>query len=73
MIQNLRETITEKIGEENHQVMNERSEGFDDDHDAVHAELERQCNMYTCYGNFIQKRTGCAESPMFSLIYIWFI
>jgi len=41
MLRNLRETITDKI-QQNHRMMKERCEGFADNHDAVHAELERQ-------------------------------
>jgi hypothetical protein len=41
MVRNLRETITDKM-QQQHQIQKERPEGFADDHDAVHAELERQ-------------------------------
>ena len=40
-MRNLRETITDKM-QQKHQIQKERREGFADDHDAVHAELERQ-------------------------------
>jgi len=41
MIRNPRETITDRI-QQNHRMMQESCEGFADNHDAVHAELERQ-------------------------------
>jgi len=41
MLRNLRETITDRI-QQNHRMMQESCEGFADNHDAVHAELERQ-------------------------------
>lgn len=41
MLRNLRETITDKVQQE-HRVSKERREGFVDNHEAVHAELERQ-------------------------------
>ncbi len=41
MLRNLRETITDKVRQE-HRVLKERREGFVDNHEAVHAELERQ-------------------------------
>jgi len=41
MLRNLRETITDRI-QQNHRMMEESGEGFADNHDAVHAELERQ-------------------------------
>ena len=41
MLRNLRETITDRI-QQNHCMMQESCEGFADNHDAVHAELERQ-------------------------------
>ena len=42
MLQNLRETITDKMQQTQHMNLKERREGFTDNHDAVHAELERQ-------------------------------
>jgi len=41
MLRNLRETITDRILQ-NHGMMQESCEGFADNHDAVHAERERQ-------------------------------
>ncbi|PUU72974.1 hypothetical protein B9Z19DRAFT_1069350, partial [Tuber borchii] len=41
MLRNLRETIMDKVNQEN-RVLKERHEGFADNHEAVHAELERQ-------------------------------
>jgi len=41
MLRNPRETITDRI-QQNHRIMQESCEGFADNHDAVHAELERQ-------------------------------
>ena len=41
ILRNLRETITDKVQQE-HQVSKERRAGFVDNHEAVHAELERQ-------------------------------
>jgi len=41
MLRNMRETITDRI-QQNHGVMQESCEGFADNHDTVHAELERQ-------------------------------
>jgi len=41
MIRNLPETITDRI-QQNHRMMQESCEGFADNHDAIHAELERQ-------------------------------
>jgi len=41
MLRNLRETITDRI-QQNHRMMQESCEGCADNHDAVHAELERQ-------------------------------
>ena len=41
MLRNLRETIVDKVQKEN-RVLKERREGFIDNHEAVHAELERQ-------------------------------
>jgi len=41
MLRNLRETITDRI-QQNHRMMQESCAGFADNHDAVHAELERQ-------------------------------
>jgi len=41
MLRNLRETITDRI-QQNHRMIQESCEGFADNHDAVHAELERQ-------------------------------
>jgi len=41
MLRNLRETIIERI-QQNHRIMQESCEGFADNHDEVHAELERQ-------------------------------
>jgi len=41
MLRNLRETITDRI-QRNHCMMPESCEGFADNHDAVHAELEHQ-------------------------------
>jgi len=41
MLRNLRETITDRI-QQNHCMMQESCEGLADNHDAVHAELERQ-------------------------------
>ena len=41
MLRNLYETITERI-QQNHRMMQKGSEGFADNHHAVHAELERQ-------------------------------
>lgn len=41
MLRNLRETIMDKVQQE-HRVVKERHEGFVDNHDTVHAELERQ-------------------------------
>jgi len=41
MLRNLRETITDRI-QQNHRMMQESCEGFADNNDAVHAELERQ-------------------------------
>jgi len=40
-MRNLRETITDRI-QQNHRMMQESCEGFADNHDAVHAELEHQ-------------------------------
>jgi len=41
MLMNLRETIA-KLMQKEHQVLKERREGFDDNHDEVHAELQCQ-------------------------------
>jgi len=41
MLRNLRETITDRILQ-NHRMLQESCEGFADNHNAVHAELERQ-------------------------------
>jgi len=41
MLRNLRETMTDRI-QQNHRMMQESCEGFADNPDAVHAELERQ-------------------------------
>ncbi|PUU80766.1 hypothetical protein B9Z19DRAFT_1123137 [Tuber borchii] len=41
MLRNLRETIMDKVNQEN-RILKERREGFADNHEAVHAELERQ-------------------------------
>jgi len=41
MLRNLWETITDKVQQE-YRVLKERREGFVDNVDAVHAELERQ-------------------------------
>jgi len=41
MLTNLHETITEQVQKE-HQVLKEQREGFDKDHDKVHAKLQRQ-------------------------------
>ena len=41
MLRILRETIVDKVPKEN-QVLKERREGFIDNHEAVHVELERQ-------------------------------
>jgi len=41
MLRNLRETITDRI-QQNPRMMQESCEGFADNHDTVHAELERQ-------------------------------
>jgi len=41
MHRNLREAITDRI-QQNYRMMQESCEGFADNHDAVHAELERQ-------------------------------
>jgi len=41
MLRNLLETITDR-NQQNHRVMQESCKGFADNHDAVHAELERQ-------------------------------
>jgi len=45
MLRNLRETITDRI-QQNHRMMQESFKGFADNHDTVHAELERQ--LSTC-------------------------
>ena len=42
MLQNLRETITDKMQQTHHMNLKERRGGFTDNHDAVHAELKRQ-------------------------------
>ena len=42
MPRNLRETIMHKMQQTHHMNLNEQREGFTDNHDAVHAELERQ-------------------------------
>jgi len=41
MLRNLRETITDRILQ-NHRMMQKGCEGFAENHDAVHAELEHQ-------------------------------
>jgi len=41
MLRNPRETITDRI-QQNHRMMQESCEGFADNHDAVHGELEYQ-------------------------------
>ena len=41
MLRNRRETITDRI-QQNHRLMQASCEGFADNHDGVHAELERQ-------------------------------
>jgi len=41
MLRNLRDTITDRI-QKNHRMMQESCEGFADNHDAVHAELEHR-------------------------------
>jgi len=41
ILRDLHETITDRI-QQNHRMMQESWEGFADNHDAVHAELERQ-------------------------------
>jgi len=41
MLRNLRETITDRI-QQNHRMMQDNCEGFADNHEAVHAELEHQ-------------------------------
>ena len=41
MLQNLHETITDKMQQTHHMNLKEWREGFTDNHDAVHAELER--------------------------------
>jgi len=41
MLRNLRDTIAARI-QQNHRIIQESCEGFADNHDAVHAELERQ-------------------------------
>jgi len=41
MLSNLREMITDRI-QQYHRMMQESCEGFADNHDAIHAELERQ-------------------------------
>ena len=41
MLRNLRETLTDRI-QQNNRMMQDSCEGFADNHDAVHAELERQ-------------------------------
>ena len=41
MLRNLRETIADRI-QQNHRMMQECCKGFADNHDAVHADLERQ-------------------------------
>jgi len=49
MHRNLSETITARI-KQNHRLMQESCEAFADNHDAVHAELERQlsrCQLYS--------------------------
>ena len=45
MPRNLRETITDRI-QQNHRMMQESCEGFADNHEAVHAELERQLSRH---------------------------
>ena len=42
MLQNLHETITDKMQQTHDMSLKERREGFTANHDAVHAELERQ-------------------------------
>ena len=42
MLRNLREMIMDKMQQTYHLNLKERREGFSDNHDAVHAELERQ-------------------------------
>jgi len=41
MLRNLHETIKDRM-QQNHRMMQESCEGFADNHDAVHAKLERQ-------------------------------
>jgi len=49
MLRNLGEMITDRI-QQNDRVMQESCEGFADNHDTVHAELERQlssCQLFS--------------------------
>ena len=46
MLQNLWETITDKMQQTHHMNLKERREGFTDNHEAVHAELERQLSSW---------------------------
>ena len=54
ILTNLCETIAEQM-EKEHQVFKEQREGFDDNHDEVHAELQRQ--LFRTSASVIQKET----------------
>jgi len=45
MLRNLRETITDRI-QQNHRMMQESCDGFADNHDGVHAQLERHLSRH---------------------------
>ena len=42
MLQNLHDTITDKMQQKHHMNLQERRQGFTDNHDTVYAELEYQ-------------------------------
>ena len=57
MLRNLRETIMDKMQQTHNMNLKERREGFTDNHDAVHTELERQLSSWNPGRAAVQEQT----------------
>jgi len=63
MLRNLRETITDRI-QQNHRMMQESCEGFADNHDALHAELESQLSRRHLSGRNPRRAAVREQTPL---------
>jgi len=63
MLRNLRERITDRI-QQNHRMIEEGCEGFADNHDAVHAELERQLSRGQLSGRNPSRAALREQTPL---------